>query len=393
MNKNYDLAVGAKRLEKVTPSLIRTILDRASVLRSEGKPVIPFSAGEPDFNTPSDIKEAAIRAITNNQSKYTSNRGYPALRKVLPKAKHGKGAAQSGRHTHSGSCAQRATPLWKQVLLTLLVLVALLALLGGALWQNICYNRTHYTAEFYQIHSRKLTQSCRVVFLTDLHLREYGADNCELVQDVRSLAPDLILLGGDFVTYGEGTDYDNMLSLFRQLSEIAPVCGVLGNHEDELYFLDNDRELVEKFTAAGVTVLRNQEARYTIHDNVISILGVEGSPADFSNYGASTFMDSVEPQTDYDLRICLAHVPTYFTEHLENYSFELGLAGHTHGGIVRLPKIGPLYTAEEGFLPDYAGGSYTLANNATLIVSRGLGDSSRAPRINNVPELSVIDID
>ena len=208
------------------------------------------------------------------------------------KAKHGKGAAQNSRHTHSGG-AQRATPLWKQVLLTLLVLVALLALLGGALWQNICYNRTHYTAEFYQIHSRKLTQSCRVVFLTDLHLREYGADNCELVQDFRSLAPDLILLGGDFVTYGEGTDYDNMLSLFRQLSEIAPVCGVLGNHEDELYFLDNDRELVEKFTAAGVTVLRNEEARYTVHDNVISILGVEGSPADFSNYGASTFMDSV----------------------------------------------------------------------------------------------------
>lgn len=80
------------------------------------------------------------------------------------KAKHGKGAAQSGRHTHSNTCFQRATPLWKQVLLTLLILVALLALLGGALWQNICYNRTHYTAEFYQIHSRKLTQSCRVVF-------------------------------------------------------------------------------------------------------------------------------------------------------------------------------------------------------------------------------------
>lgn len=197
------------------------------------------------------------------------------------------------------------------MLLTLLVLVALLALLGGALWQNICYNRTHYTAEFYQIHSRKLTQSCRVVFLTDLHLREYGADNCELVQDVRSLAPDLILLGGDFVTYGEGTDYDNMLSLFRQLSEIAPVCGVLGNHEDELYFLDNDRELVEKFTAAGVTVLRNQEARYTIHDNVISILGVEGSPADFSNYGASTFMDSVEPQTTTCASVWHTFPPTF----------------------------------------------------------------------------------
>lgn len=45
--------------------------------------MIPFSAGEPDFNTPSDIKEATIRAITNNQTKYSSNRGYPPLRKVL----------------------------------------------------------------------------------------------------------------------------------------------------------------------------------------------------------------------------------------------------------------------------------------------------------------------
>ena len=83
MTNSYDLSVGDKRLEKVEASPIRTILDRAAVLRGEGKPVIPFSAGEPDFNTPTDIKEATIRAITNNQTKYTSNRGYPALRKVL----------------------------------------------------------------------------------------------------------------------------------------------------------------------------------------------------------------------------------------------------------------------------------------------------------------------
>ena len=83
MVSSYDLNVGAKRLEKVEPSLIRTVLDRTAVLRSEGKPVIAFSAGEPDFNTPSDIKEATIRAITNNQTKYGSNQGYPPLRKLL----------------------------------------------------------------------------------------------------------------------------------------------------------------------------------------------------------------------------------------------------------------------------------------------------------------------
>ena len=83
MNSSFKLSTGAKRLEKVEPSLIRTFLDKTAALRAEGKPVISFSAGEPDFNTPSDIKEAAIRAITNNQTKYTSNRGFPALRKVL----------------------------------------------------------------------------------------------------------------------------------------------------------------------------------------------------------------------------------------------------------------------------------------------------------------------
>ena len=281
---------------------------------------------------------------------------------------------------------------WKWILLDLLILLSLLAAATLGLYSNIQYNMTHYTAEFYQVHSRKLTEDCRIVFLTDVHLREYGADNCDLVQDIRNLDPDLILLGGDLVTYGN-SDYENMLSLCRQLTSIAPVCGVLGNHEDELYFLDNDRDLVQRFTDTGITLLRNEEATYTINGNVISVLGVEGAPESFNDYGAKQFMDLEEQNTDYDFRICLAHVPTYFPDELENYSFELGLAGHTHGGIVRLPKIGPLYSVEEGFFPEYAGGSYTLSNGATLIVSRGLGDSSRVPRINNVPELSVIDVD
>ena len=52
-------------------------------------------------------------------------------------------------------------------------------------------------------------------------------------------------------------------------------------------------------------------------------------------------MEAQEAEDQYDLRICIAHVPTYFPEKLENYSFDLGLAGHTHGGIVRVPKLGP----------------------------------------------------
>jgi aspartate/methionine/tyrosine aminotransferase len=73
---------GAKRLEA---SPIRAILDRAAALRGEGKKVIPFSAGEPDFQTPETIKKATIKAIEDNYSHYASNRGLPALREILSK--------------------------------------------------------------------------------------------------------------------------------------------------------------------------------------------------------------------------------------------------------------------------------------------------------------------
>ena len=73
---------GAQRLE---PSLIRTVLDRAAALRSEGHRVIPFSAGEPNFNTPSPIKAAAQKAIEENFTHYTSNRGLPGLRTIIAK--------------------------------------------------------------------------------------------------------------------------------------------------------------------------------------------------------------------------------------------------------------------------------------------------------------------
>lgn len=73
---------GAQRLE---PSLIRTVLDRAAALRGEGHKVIPFSAGEPNFNTPSPIKAAAQKAIEENYTHYTSNRGLPGLRTIIAK--------------------------------------------------------------------------------------------------------------------------------------------------------------------------------------------------------------------------------------------------------------------------------------------------------------------
>lgn len=85
MDTSYNFYAGAKRLAQVPASPIRVILEKAAAMRSQGIPVISFSAGEPDFNTPADIKKAVIKAIEDNYSHYTSNRGYPMLRKELSK--------------------------------------------------------------------------------------------------------------------------------------------------------------------------------------------------------------------------------------------------------------------------------------------------------------------
>ena len=319
-------------------------------------------------------EQALIRKVHQRRSSSTA---LPIEREPAKNRKHAEKKAGKSR--------------FKKGMQFLAKFLFLILLVAGGLAKNIYDNRTNYTAEFYQVSSRKLTHSIRVAFLTDVHLREYGKDNGDLVEDIENLSPDLILLGGDLVT--DTVDaYDNMISLCRKLSELAPVCGVLGNHEDVKIYHQGDEELVKRFEDAGVKILRNEEASYSLYDNTVSVIGIEGKPEDFASYGAKECMEAQESENQYDLRICIAHVPTYFPEELENYSFDLGLAGHTHGGIVRLPKLGALYSAEEGLFPEYGGGVYTLDNKATLIVSRGLGDSGKWPRINNVPELSVIDI-
>ena len=87
-------------------------------------------------------------------------------------------------------------------------------------------------------------------------------DNGDLVEDIENLSPDLILLGGDLVN-DTVDSYDNMISLCSQLTEIAPVCGVLGNHEDVKIYHQGDEELVKRFEDAGVKILRNEETSYS----------------------------------------------------------------------------------------------------------------------------------
>lgn len=253
------------------------------------------------------------------------------------------------------------------------------------------YTKTHYRISFYEETSDKVNKNIRIAVISDLHNREYGENNERLVSDLQALKPDLILFLGDMVIRNED-NYQPMLDFISAVNRIAPCYGVLGNHESERIYYGNDSALTEKFENAGLKLLRNSLEEVQIREDTLQLIGVEGTPYGFEEYGGRVFMEKTTVNSSA-LCILMTHIPILFESQLSGYDFDLGLAGHVHGGIIRLPLLGGLYSAEEGFFPKFSFGKYILDNQQTLIISAGLGDSRRFPvRINNLPELVVIDI-
>ncbi len=272
------------------------------------------------------------------------------------------------------------------------ILLILAVCISAAVFAYAQYTKTHYKVTFYQETSKKVSENIRIAVISDIHNREYGEKNEKLISEISSLKPDLILFPGDMVIR-EKDDYQAVLDLVSEASKIAPCYGVLGNHESERIYYGDDKDLPSKFENAGLKILRNATEKIRIGKDTVQLIGVEGTSYGFEEYGGREFMDKakIDPSA---LSIVMAHIPILFEPQLSGYDFDLGIAGHTHGGIVVLPLIGGLYSSEEGLFPKFTSGKYILEKQQVLVISAGLGDSKIfPPRINNIPELVVIDID
>ena len=150
----------------------------------------------------------------------------------------------------------------------------------------------------------------------------------------------------------------------------------------------------EKLEKVGIKVLKNEKDTINVKTMTIDIYGVlTSNPSSFWSYTEKSFAEYISENTD-NIKITAVHEPFIFEEFNPEFWGDLMVCGHTHGGVVRMPVLGPLYTHEGGLLPERGGdfvyGRYT-ASGKPLIVSAGL-ENKNILRINNEPELVVIDI-
>jgi len=270
----------------------------------------------------------------------------------------------------------------------LIRVLIVLAILGLAAFTAIkLADNSNFVVTFYEVDDEKIANPMRIVLMTDLHLKEYGEDNCILVDEVKRLNPDIIAMSGDMLDMDE-TDYTVLLTLCRQLVDVAPIYFGYGNHEKEVIRVKQTSTINVDLQKMGVHVLHNKYETVNINGNILDIGGLSANPGTEDADYVQRFWGKYMQTENY--RLLLVHYPQYFFKGgaLLDCNIDMALCGHLHGGVIRIPFIGGLYHPIEGLFPEMTDGC-NLVDDTWVVISRGLGGS---PRFNNVPELVVVDL-
>ena len=277
----------------------------------------------------------------------------------------------------------------KKCIILSVVVVILIALVIWIAWGN-----TALELNTYAVTSSRLPKSFdgyRIAHVSDLHNAEMGEDNEKLLAMLREADPDMIAITGDLID-SRNTDVEIALQFAREAVKIAPCYYVSGNHEARV---NEYEELKTGLISAGVIILEDAQTEISIEGETITLIGIN-DPSFQTDYlfgDAETVMSSKvsELHTDGDgFTILLSHRPELFDTYTD-HDIDLVLSGHAHGGQFRLPFIGGVVAPNQGLFPEYDAGIYT-DGNTNMLVSRGVGNSILPFRINNRPEVILIEL-
>lgn len=279
----------------------------------------------------------------------------------------------------------------KHRIISYIVIVILIGVFLFAV--DLILSQKYISVTRYRYQNPEIKQSFKIVDLTDLHNFQYGDENCRLINKVKNESPDVIFLTGDMLNADEERT-DILMNLIQQLVNIAPVYASLGNHEIEYMQLSGNRNLIAQMEEAGATVLDKKYIDIEIKNQKVRLGGIYGYvlSSDDKEDPEQTFMEEFQDTDRF--KILLSHMPEglLLWKSMEYWDVDLVFSGHVHGGQMRIPFVGGLYDPEEGFFPTYTKGMYECGNG-TMVLSAGLGSSRGIPRVNNLPELVVCEID
>jgi predicted MPP superfamily phosphohydrolase len=219
-----------------------------------------------------------------------------------------------------------------------------------------------------------------ILQVSDLHNAYFGEDQSRLIELSKEASPDLIFLTGDLIDYNH-PDVEAVMQYVLEAVKLAPVFFVEGNHE---LGSNMSPELIGRMTEAGVTVLQDQSIILESKGDLLALSGISPN-ASLSQTSRQT-IQTAERIGYYE--ILLAHRPELFEEY-EKYGADLIFSGHAHGGQIRIPYVCGIYAPGQGFFPEYSGGVYKKGE-ASMILSRGLGNSIFPFRVFNRPELVAV---
>lgn len=270
----------------------------------------------------------------------------------------------------------------------ILVMLLISIMVSWVIWGNLSVETTKLT-----VTSKDLPEAFdnfSIAHISDLHNAEYGKNNEKLIDILEAESPNIIAITGDLIDSNH-TNLEVALSFAQQAVKIAPCYFVTGNHE--AWIGSQYEELKTSLQNTGITVLQDEAIELNYGDVCIQLIGL--NDPDFSERDrllSESILEAKLSQVNISdgFTILLSHRPEYFNVY-QNKNIDLVLSGHAHGGQFRLPLGGGVIAPGQGLFPKYDAGAYT-ENGTTMIVSRGIGNSIIPVRINNPPEIVIIEL-
>ncbi|UCF28897.1 MAG: metallophosphoesterase [Chloroflexota bacterium] len=223
----------------------------------------------------------------------------------------------------------------------------------------------------------------RLTHLSDFHLGTWLDIQAviQIVEITNSLDSDLIAITGDFVSSKIERHAPDLIQALTGLKAVDGIVAVLGNHD---HYTDAG-QIREILRQSGVVELDNKVRTICRGESSLYIAGIDDQMTGHDNLNN---VITALPEEEVPV-VLLAHEPDFADTSSKSRVFALQLSGHTHGGQIRLPVLGPLYLPRLG--RKYPSGKYKIGD-MILYTNRGLGTSWFKVRYNCPPEIAVFEL-